>query len=275
MTLALYRRLRVRVTDDSGQGRLWDEAIRIDLDIEEDLQEAPGLATLSLHNLAPESRSWLVAGRLVLVEVGYGADDPQPLFLGRVESVRDTHEPPERVTVLECSGGGREFRRSRTSVLLRAGTRMDLAVEQVARPLVQQGITLRREELTPLRARTLAQPLTLSGRTLDALRELVSLVGLTAGIQDQELRLLPRSASDSGASPLVLLTPDSGLLGSPVRTDAGLEVLALLDPRLRPGRLVQVRSREIDGGVFRVERAQHRGSLWTDEWTSSLELRDL
>jgi len=81
----------------------------------------------------------------------------------------------------------------------------------------------------------------------------------------------------------VLLTPDTGLIGSPERSDdieetqsgerkrLGWRVKSLLNPQIRPGDRLQIKSAEVDG-VFRAENVNHFGDTEGGDWYTEAEV---
>jgi hypothetical protein len=111
----------------------------------------------------------------------------------------------------------------------------------------------------------------LAGAIDEELDRLARSCGLEWSIQDDELQFL--DFGEPLAQLAVLLTPDTGLLGSPEPGNKGItEVRCLLIPDLYPGRRVDVQSEHIRG-VHRVETTKHVGSTFADDWYVDLQLK--
>jgi len=68
-------------------------------------------------------------------------------------------------------------------------------------------------------------------------------------IEDGQLSFIPQAGYVPGDA--VVLNGQSGILGSPVQTIDGLEARCLLNPNLRPGRLIQVNNKEVQTETIR------------------------
>ena len=90
-------------------------------------------------------------------------------------------------------------------------------------------------------------------------------------IKDGQLNFLPFGPPKT--LPAVLLSPESGLIGSPQRQSDGLvQVTSLLNPQLALGSYVALDSKVLHGEYF-VQRVKYRGSNYGDDWYAVLELR--
>jgi hypothetical protein len=118
--------------------------------------------------------------------------------------------------------------------------------------------------------------LVLSGGSKDILDSLTKTVGLEWSIQDGELQFL-----EGGKGTLETafdVSPGTGLVGSPGKVKSstptgpqgGIEFSMLLQPKLRPGRLVKISSVGVSG-VYRATKISHEGDNQTGTWLTKCE----
>lgn len=68
----------------------------------------------------------------------------------------------------------------------------------------------------------------------------------------------------------LLLRADTGLIGSPQRTDTGIKIKCLLNPRVTTRRVVRVESREVTG-FYMVKSYTHTAENAGDAWYTDIE----
>jgi hypothetical protein len=68
---------------------------------------------------------------------------------------------------------------------------------------------------------------------------------------------------------VVSLTPDSGLIGTPKRTEDGITGKCLLQPNFKLNGLVHVESAETGSGIHKVIAFTHTGDSRGNEWYTS------
>lgn len=78
------------------------------------------------------------------------------------------------------------------------------------------------------------------GMTRDYLRDLANQQGCEWGIEDGKLNFVPKSSYVPGEA--VVLTPETGLIGSPTQTTSGIEITSLLNPSIRAGGQVKIQN---------------------------------
>ena len=75
-------------------------------------------------------------------------------------------------------------------------------------------------------------------------------------------------------APSVTITPDTGLIGTPQETDEGAEVVMFLNPQVKRGGIMDVRSSALSGR-FRTVALRHDADNWSGPFTTWAELRPL
>lgn len=112
------------------------------------------------------------------------------------------------------------------------------------------------------------------GNAIQALNTLLIAVGgFRWTIEDGSIFVIPKNGVMYPGL-VYVLGKNTGLVGSPSRTEIGFNARALLNPNIKIGSLVQAVSRE---GNYsgRVDAIDYRGDTYGNEWYADLECRDI
>lgn len=204
-----------------------------------------GEAEIEVYNPAPGTiAAAQERGAIIRLLAGYGV--PELVFEGSAirDGVMVRREGADRLLSIAARTGGVQLEQTRLSLSYAQGTRASEVVAEAARQLgLAQGVVQLGEDYD------LPPGFAYSGNAGELLQRLVSSAGSTLTVRDGALQALP-SGADTGEQ-VALLTPMTGLLGSPVRRGgkkrALVELEAQLIPGLRPGKRVVVQSEALDG----------------------------
>lgn len=271
------RKVELLIGQRGRTGRLITD-LRVAFKVEKSLESNPNAAQIDVYNLNAESRAALEKKEtLVRLKVGYGSD-VRTLFVGDVAVVTTRSSGPDVVTTIEAGDGELPFQTSTAHLSFAPGTR----VGQILDSLVER-FGLSRGEVKGLNVNDqYINGATFSGLVKDHLDTLLGKQGLRWSIQDDQLQILPVNTATSGTA--VVLTPETGLIGSPHKrvvvntevtiqgkaTDSGVQVASLLNPSIRPGGLIKVQAKYFEG-VFTVQKVIHTGDTHAGNWFSEVE----
>lgn len=276
----------VRVTVGSGAQALEIEGLRTTFRIAKDLRPQPDKCEVVLYNLAENTRGQLNQRWLrVQVEAGY-TDTFSRIFSGDARYVDHSHMGADWVTKLQLGDGERAFRHSLVAESFRPGTPVATVFRRVAQAtgldvtdacaLVQSTVT---DQFT--------QGYVAYGSAIAELERL--LVGRLMTWTVEDGRLVLTSTGQPRALPVVVLSADTGLVGSVEHgTSASatptapaeappppvLKARSLLQPLFRAGGKVQLDARTTKG-LFRITALTHTGDTHGGEWYTDLELAPL
>lgn len=256
--------------------------LRVAFSVAKSTAEEPNTCRISVYNLSEDTRARLsrMRGVPLRLEAGY-TGNAALLFQGDTRrtpaGIQHVKAGPDRVTTLECGDGETAYRYARYSGSYAPGTSVTKVAEDMAKAL---GVGLGNLEET-LRAGGFRQGLqsfpagfAARGRASEELNGLMRSLGLEASIQDGKLQVLKPGEPLKGQA--VLLTPETGLRGSPAYNSAEgkekdgpptLKVSSLLQPALRPGVQVRVEARTVRG-FFKVKAVTHAGDTHGGDWAS-------
>lgn len=248
----------------------------------------PNTCSLSIWNLSEPQRRHIEAlsipqktaagtqrtGRgKIRVEITAGYKDATSLiFRGDLRQAVTTREGPSLITTIEGDDGGRDVLLARVSRSFPAGT----PVRTVVRACVDAlGIGTGNLESLSYATRdggTFPQGTVLSGRADAELTRILHSCGVTWSVQNGALQVL--QAGRPLAASAVLLTPESGLIGTPaVNPEGFIEAQALLVPGVFPGSRVKIQCPTLTG-VYWVNAVTHVGDTQSAEpFSHQMELR--
>jgi hypothetical protein len=184
---------------------------------------------------------------------------------------------PETITTLACGDGLNVQRNNKLSVSFKGGTSVKQIIGSVADQL---GVALR--SLGSVDDGTYANGFAEAGPPSDILDKLAGKIGAEWSFQNGELQLAPLDRPTNTA--VVVLTPQTGLIGNPVKQQkagqvivpglqVGWAVKSLLIPTIEPNDRVRVTTSEVDA-IFRVRKIRQVGDTRGDDWYSEMELRE-
>ena len=262
-------------------GDLKINALRITFRVKKTLSKEPNTAEIVVTNLAETSRRKIQGkGIPVVLSAGY-VDNLAVIFSGDARFTDHGREGADWRTRIRCGDGERAYAFKRFQGSFAPGTSIADVIRAAASALSLNTGNLSDALSLPFRGgRTVFRNgFSANGDAIDVLDNLLRGAGFTLSIQNGALQVL------RGGSPVpstaILLTPDTGLVGSPeLGTPAKkgeaprVKVRTLLQPKIRCGGVVELRAVGFKG-QFRVETVEHSGDTDGREWYTDLELKPI
>lgn len=242
--------------------------------VKKNLKPEPNTCELKVYNLSRDTRRVLeISKKLVLrLEAGY-PDAVAQLFLGEVRSAHTHREGADLVTEISTGDSEKELQKARIQLSVGPKVPAQVALTAIARTLgVGLGNVAPAAAKLAAKGKTIFGPGTvIQGSAAQALTDFCRSADLEWSIQDGVLQILDRAkALDDKA---VLLSPDTGLIGSPTVDNKGvLQVTALIQPDLRPGRKIDLRSESFKGG-YRIEECEYTGDTSGADWSVKMSCK--
>ena len=243
--------------------------LRTSFSVERTTKRDPNKAKVVLYNMDSVSRGLAQqTGSVLLVSAGY---EPIPglLFSGDItkRGIKVERRGPDIITTIEAGDGELAHRDVRFLQSFGPGTPNSVILAAILTTMslgVAPG-----EPLLPL---AYQNGVSFFGTAADALDRLVRDVGQEWSIQDSLVQILsPRGTRLDGA---VLLTSETGLLGTPVRTKDGLNLKSLLNSSIRPGSFLQVITLDVQG-FYKASKIKHTGDTHTNTWFTAIEAKEI
>lgn len=244
------RQVIIEIGQPGEEGRRFTD-LRIGGKVEKAIGGGPNIASVTIVNPARDSVALAQEpGAMVRILAGY--ETPRLLFVGDINrgGVIAEHHGTDRVMTIEAQDGGRRLREAH----IEASFAEELSGEQIFGILADAMNLPLGAVILPGGARW-PRGWSFAGHARDALDELADSLGVRWSVQDGALQVLP-DGEDTGELGLLISIETGNLIGSPKPIDDGLEVTALLDGRLRPGRRFELQSGEFNG-IYRIGELTH------------------
>lgn len=205
----------------------------------------PSRATLTLYNVTDDTVGLLTReDAVVRVLLGYETTSVGLVFEGEpvLDSIRHGRSGAgDSMLTVQCLDGGREWRTTRFDESYRTQVRASQIVNDVAAAM---GLPIGR--LAVAEDLIYPQGIAFHGYASEALDQLTADTKSRWLIRDRTLYVFGVEA-DTGERAPVFSSTQGNLIGTPAQKDGGLEVTALAEPGLRPGRKFVVDSDRAEG----------------------------
>lgn len=248
----------------NGSDRVEKHELKIAFSVSKSISSSANAGEIEIWNLAEAHRN-AVGKELddIMLEAGYvppeGGGNVGILFKGQMRDVEHRRDGPDIITRLSCGDGDKALRQATTSKAYPKGTRVEDVVEDIYKDLEKKGIS-RGEWKFPENMPAFKRPYAVCGSCAREMDTLGRGRGFYWSIQNGAMEIIP---SDGYLGGVVLISPRTGMIDTPTITDNGVKVSALLNPEIRPNRLVQVESEVLEmnaeGGLYRVSEATYSG----------------
>lgn len=249
-------------------GELVVEDLRIDFQATRDIGSKQNTGSAVIWNLSRENRGKLGEEFDTLkIEAGYENEEFGIIFHGAIRDVTIEREGADTRSLIECGDGDKGINKGAVSKTFPAGTKPKEVLEYLASqmPDVEVGTIIGMDDLPAYE-----RPITLYGYAAREADEIGRQHGVYWSIQSGTFEAIK---SDQYINDVVVISSESGLVGTPKVTDKGVSLRSLLRPAVGPGRVIDVRSNFLDqdsgrdkrstdqgGGLFRVALATFTGS---------------
>jgi len=243
-----------------------EEVFRIGFNVELTSEANANTAAVSIYNMNETNRSFFEKKDLkVILMAGYGPK-PSIVFKGDVvgEKTSSKKSGQDIITTIESGDGRFTLKNTVLNKTFAPGISLESVIKDIQKSMGLPG------DLKDIKSETFNQGLSISGSPREALDKLTEKQNLEWSIQGGVLQIKKKGGAISGE--VVIVSPDTGLIDIPVKTNEGVEFQTLLNPVLVPGRSVKIESKFLKGTQsFIVRKVQHQGDNFTGVWTSFVE----
>lgn len=280
MSRSFGRKVQITI-GKRGQPGLLIENLRIVFKIEKTLEKTPNNSMIEIYNLSSKSRTACEQkGNAIRVTAGYG-DSIKDIFIGDVGAVVTKRSGADIVTSIEAADGLLSYQTKEADLSFAPGAKVGSILDQLVGAF---GLTKGEVQGVDTNDQYL-QGAAFSGKVRDHMDTLLAKQpDVSWSIQDNQLQILPKSKGST--RPAILLTPETGLIGSPFKrvvlnqdiakkvegkeAENGVNIKALLNPDLVPGRLIRVEAQFVQG-TFKIEKVTHAGDTHAATFYSDVE----
>lgn len=255
----------------------------VSFEVSKSTKREPNKARIEIMNLSDDRVEQLAGFDDVTVQLdaGYDGDDLDTIFLGDVRDLWTSRQTPDRVTRILAEDGGRSYRTASINRSFGPGTPVATVIQECATAM---GVSPGNLAAVSTQAQltnggdNYATGTTLSGPAWRELSRVCSSCDVQWSIQNGVLQF--RQSRRPAESRAVLLTPSTGLIGSPTRGEkdrrtrkVSYAVQSLLRPGLYPGRTVRVESKDLTANL-QCKNAQYQGNTTGGDWYVNMDLEE-
>lgn len=272
----------VRLSVGDASETLVIEGLRIEFDVEASRVSTPNQASISVYNLSRLTRQRIRKEfTRMKLEAGYG-DGVGTIFLGELQTVINKKEGVDVITTLSVGDGTKAIQNSTANFTVDPG---DDAAQNAILGLIDTFEGVSKGNISAIK--TLPgnmRAVVVSGNTKDEMTKLARKHDLEWSIQQGAVEIVK---NDSFINETVEISSESGMVGSPEMTEKGVIVKCLLNPAIRPNRVIKVISdfvefdnaatpsdkRESDqgAGFFRVAKVKYSGNNEDGDFFCTIE----
>lgn len=252
----------------------------IEFQVEHKIVQYPNEARVRILNISRDKQQQLTADEVentpIEIEAGYWPPDGAPnidiIFIGKVRSVEvyRLSDMTTIVTEIACGDGDEGYQWARMNkTFLKGENDAKTITEEAVNQLIEtdQSIFLSLIDFGEQEPEPEPRATTVHQKATDTLNDISRRYDMHWQIQDGGFEMFPKS-NVAFDQVLYEINKDTGMVGTPRITDVGVNVVTLLLPRLRPGRVVDVRSdttRSLSvglvNGLYRIEKVNFSGTL--------------
>lgn len=272
-----YKRSYSLIINDNEKIRTLTE-LKIEFEVTKSLRGFPNQAKIKIYNPSPDTESTLRNNDVLLtLNAGY-ENAVDLLFTGQLRNVTQERQGVDRIITVFAADGRKDWETSFYNKTLSDKITIKQTIEELAATFVSTatGVLLGLEaKADKLRGQTL------SGKTSDLLDQLAEDYDFEWSIQDGSFVTVPiTEAIDK--NDIIVLTSNTGMIGTPTITREGVTVKALLNPRITPNRLIQIKSEgtivslgnlffenvrsTTADGIYKVYELIHKGDSRGTDW---------
>lgn len=262
--------------------------------------ETPNVARIRVYNLGKETTAKAISEfSSVVLNAGYGSQ-PGTIFTGTIKQFRQGKERNiDRFLDIFAADGDLAHNFGVVNTSLPAGSTQQTQLQTLANAMNVPGgqsISLdpnATKSLTP--GGILPQPRgkVFLGLARTYMRNLSSTYNARWSIQNGKLTVIPLNGYLPGEA--VVINSTTGMIGQPVATEQGIEVVCLLNPQIKIGQRIQLNNADITqttikqqffpgyqdfnliatvdtttDGIYRAIVVEHEGDTRGEEWYSHL-----
>lgn len=255
------RKVELRIADLANTKVFTD--LDIDFQIDKENTTTPNKAKFIIYNLSDDSRTFISKALNVIFYAGYEKAN-EVIFKGTITNKGISHETNgvDWITTIEVQ----EAKIGLNEIKCDKSFDGKVALSEVVDYLLSE-MNLGKGFLE-LPNQSYNNGIALSGFARDRLKEICGKYRLEFSVQDENAYILPKGSKiEAGA---ITINAESGLIGSPTKTDKGINFICLLNPALKVNHKVTIDSL-IYKGSFKIVKVTHKGSNYGDEFYTTIE----
>ena len=266
MTILFDRQIRVEVAG------LTIDSLRMSLEIAREIDKTQDKGEINIYNLNDQHEERIYHRReSIIVLAGY-PKTTAIVFQGKVQHVHKARENLARITRIEL---GDYVRHNNTLSGVYFGSWAGpILVRDIAVDIITKGMGLTAGPLDAIPEGSTFTNFYWGGQSAAvALSRLLDTVRCIWFEEDKRVRVNREGLLQSDA-PSVTISPQTGMIDSPIATDQGAECRMFLNPAIRLGCVLTIQA-QILSGRWKVIGIRHQGDNWAGKFETWVDLRPL
>jgi hypothetical protein len=258
--------------------------MQVVFEVTKSLGREPNRASVKVANLSKSTRESLEQADEPELQIRAGYQDQglqDTIFIGDTQDIYSTREGAEIWTMIESEDGGRSYRSARLAMSFDPGAALSTVLTTIAGAMgVGIGNTAAIAGTATLAngSNIFDRGLAIEGPAWRSLDTVCRSASLRWSVQSGVLQLRQQGRPAEVTS--TLLSPSTGLIGSPSRTakdprtgEISVTARSLIIPGFYPGAVVTISSDTVQG-PWMVHTVRYTGSTVENDWYAELTLKE-
>jgi len=286
------RKCTLLISDNEGEG-LDLSQLRIKFSVKRSDTQTPNMAEIRIYNLEEETANLIKKEfSKVILQAGYESNFGV-IFQGNIKQVYSGRENATDTFLDIIAGDGDlAYNFAIVNTTLAAGVGQSDQINAAISSMNDKGVSA--GNVSNSSNVKLPRGKVMFGMARDYLKQSAETTNTTWSIQDGKVQFVPVASYLSGEA--VVLTAKTGMIGTPVQTNEGVNIKCLLNPKLKIGGRVQLDNENIarlkinllvpgspanipapitDDGVYYVLIIEYQGDTRGQEWYSTITCLNL
>lgn len=257
---------RYRLIVGNKKESLVIEQLRIAFDCTKTIKSDPNPTTVMVYNLSETTRDRIISGEFKFVRFEAGYEELGLLFMGDIINPVIRKEGADIITEIQVADGFKAITESVSGVTVKSGSTNKDIVNQVAKTMPSTQVSIADVDT----GSPLPRGKVLNGDSRFILNQVAKDSNADWSIQDGNLIVLPKDKVLPSGSGFVI-SQETGMIGSPEKSDSGMELVYLLEPKIVIGSLIRVESiLKQYNGDYKVTDIKMTGDTHGDTWYSHI-----
>jgi hypothetical protein len=268
--MIIFDRIVTCAVSEVGKSGILVEGLRIAFEVKKDGSSKENTAQVQIFNLNEAHRGFLEktdsSGKSplkIVLSAGYSGIAKQ-IFYGDVTRVSNQKQGSDWVSNITAADGHKKTQ----TVKVTQSFKENVTLTQAINYLVDQ-LGFPKRHIKNIPSDKFLNGLSFLGYARDELDKLCRKNNLQWFIQDGEITVMPQTTTTDEAN--VVLSSETGLIGSPEKTEKGVNAKCLLNADVRIGKKVLLQAITIKG-LYKVNSLNHKGNNKDGEFITQMEL---
>ncbi len=237
--------------------------LRIAFEVSKTITSEPNAATIRVYNLNQSHRNLITSKTYNKVSLAVGYEELRVIYTGDIIEAITIRDDLDFIIELTCGDGYEAYTGALVNKTLKAGaTDADILSEATKLMKVDKGV------IDLPKDRVLPRGKVLTGNARDIMHKIARNNSADWSVQDGNMIVLPKNKVLTDNEGFVL-SQETGMIGSPEKTDDGLQITCLCNPALRIGGLVRIKSIIPEyNGDYKITELEHSGDFMSDDWNT-------